>query len=45
MMMLSYETLHASEKYIINGQMMKHYWAKADILDIHIVRMDEAPIA
>ncbi|XP_019089243.1 PREDICTED: uncharacterized protein LOC104733997 [Camelina sativa] len=33
------------EKFTVNGQRVKHYWAKAEIPDGHIVRLDDAPSA
>ncbi|XP_010496997.1 PREDICTED: uncharacterized protein LOC104774027 [Camelina sativa] len=33
------------EKFTVNGQTVKHYWAKAEIPDGHIVRLDDAPSA
>ncbi|XP_019100879.1 PREDICTED: uncharacterized protein K02A2.6-like [Camelina sativa] len=30
------------EKFTVNGQRVKHYWAKAEIPDGHIVRLDDA---
>ncbi|XP_019096531.1 PREDICTED: uncharacterized protein LOC109130895 [Camelina sativa] len=33
------------EKFTVNGKRVNNYWAKAEILDGHIVRLDEAPSA
>ncbi|XP_024014326.1 uncharacterized protein LOC112088251 [Eutrema salsugineum] len=38
-------TPDGSREFTVNGQRVKHYWAKAEIPDGHIVPLDGAPPA
>ncbi|XP_024009187.1 uncharacterized protein K02A2.6-like [Eutrema salsugineum] len=38
-------TPDGSREFTVNGQRVKHYWAKAEIPDGHIVPLDGAPLA